>query len=84
MNLNMVTRSKEGLVLACECGSTLKLSTLSDVEYGIVVKLWETLHTDHEEVTCAEAREIRRRTLMDRRTRISRALALRNQLDKRG
>ena len=53
------SRSKEAHVHACECGSTLKLSTLDPDEARMLVGAFDALHHGHERVTCAEATAIR-------------------------
>ncbi len=50
---------REPLVLACECGSTLKMSSLSQSEYGDAYKFWRERHGSHVEVDCASAAAIR-------------------------
>jgi hypothetical protein len=50
---------KEELVLACECGETLKISTLRSSNYETYQMIWGALHKGHEQVSCREAADIR-------------------------
>lgn len=51
--------NKEEFVKACECGTTLKCSSLDPLEYDLLEEWWKENHKQHEEVTCREASEIR-------------------------
>lgn len=52
-------KSKEQLVLACECGSTLKMSGLNEIEIEEHKLMWSSNHNSHEQVECWEAARIR-------------------------
>lgn len=51
--------NKEEFVRACECGTTIKCSSLDPLEYDLLEEWWQLNHKQHEEVTCREASEIR-------------------------
>lgn len=50
---------KEALVLACECGATIKCSDLDGVTTLACEKVWQEIHGQHEQVDCVTAKKIR-------------------------
>lgn len=59
--------SREQHVIGCECGTTLKLSTLNDDEAKTILALFDELHQGHERCTLEEAARIRHSERMRRR-----------------
>lgn len=44
----------------CECGATVKVADVGGETERAILDLFDELHRDHEQVTAAEATEIRR------------------------